>query len=161
MRRFCRSLDEDAFRVVAERHYDAALRKAVARLGDRSAAEDAVQEALIRLVRNRRRYCDGRPFAPWFYAILRNVCIDLYRRERRYRDAVSKLPEMLPEPGPDLGALDHAGALLEGLTPDAARLVRLRFFHGFSFAELARELRCSADAAKKRVQRVVRELREQ
>jgi RNA polymerase sigma-70 factor (ECF subfamily) len=159
MRRFRRSLDEAAFRVLADRHYDRALRIAFGRLGDRTAAEDAVQEALVRVVRNRRRYRAGKPFAPWFHTILRNVCTDIHRSELRRRRTVAAFQVMAPETVPDTRAREHAHALVDSLPPAAARLLRLRYENGFTFAELARELGCSVEAAKKRVQRVLGELR--
>ena len=61
MRRFCESLDDETFHTLASRYYDKALRIAKERLGRDSAAQDAVQEAMIRVVRFRRRYRPAKP----------------------------------------------------------------------------------------------------
>jgi RNA polymerase sigma-70 factor (ECF subfamily) len=51
--------------------------------GDVPWVDDVVQETLISVHRARHTYDQGRPFAPWFYAIARRRTIDVLRRERR------------------------------------------------------------------------------
>lgn len=72
------------------RAYEApALRAATAILGDGESARDAVQDAFVRAYRSLDEFDLTRPFAPWFFGILRNRCRDLARsrtaRERRRR----------------------------------------------------------------------------
>jgi RNA polymerase sigma-70 factor, ECF subfamily len=159
MGRFRKTLDEDIFRVLASRHYEPALRIAEQRCGDAAAAQDAVQEALIRVVRHRRRYDPSKPFAPWFHTILRNICSDLYRkavRQQQARDAYEASLEIL---SPDDASIAHARALTGDLPADQAQLLDLRYQQGMSLREISNRLGCSIEAAKKRLQRVVRSLR--
>ncbi len=66
-----------------------ALGIAAIALRDRAEAEDAVQDAMIRLVRHYGRRPEDE-WRPLFYRILRNRITDLQRR-RRIRDAVTAL----------------------------------------------------------------------
>ena len=45
--------------------------------------DDVAQETLLTVHKARHTYDLGRPFAPWFYAILSSRLIDVIRRERR------------------------------------------------------------------------------
>ncbi len=159
MRRFCQTLDEECFRVLAARHYAGALRLAQGRLGSEDAAQDAVQEALIRVVRYRRRYNPSKPFAQWFYTLLRNVCTDLYRKEQRHREALETFSEVRPAIRAETSALERVLDLTAGLPPTDAQMLGLRFVEGFSLGEIGSQLGCSLDATKKRFQRLLKRLR--
>ena len=49
--------------------------------------------------------------------------------------------------------------LLAGLTAKHARLLRMRFLDGLSIERIARKLRCSQEAASKKLQQVIKRLR--
>ena len=158
MRRFCETLDESVFRKLAERYYDRALRIAEDQLANGTTAYDAVQETFIRVVRHCKRYDPDKPFSPWFFTILRNVCADFRRKEARHLDALHRLAEAgMPHPGNDATAA-RAGALLECLGGDDVRLLKWRYGQGLSVAESADRLGCTVEAAKKRFQRIIKRL---
>ena len=159
MRRFQETMDEGVFRLLASRHYEAALRLAQKRVGNHSTAQDAVQEALIRVVRYRRHYHPSRPFAPWFHTILRNVCTDMLRQEARRRDSLQNLAEAVPPlPAAD-PRQEKLVELLAGLSGGNAQLLRLRYVCGLSLGELAVQCQSSQEAVKKRIQRLIQRLR--
>jgi len=159
MRRFCRTLDDATFRELTDRHYEHALRFATRQLSDSTAAYDAVQEAFVRVVRYRHRYSPRKPFLPWFFTILRNICIDFRRKETRYLDLLRRAAETLEFSAGDGSAKGRAAEILSQLTERDAELLELRYAHGMSLAEIADTLGCSAEAAKKRVQRLIKRLR--
>jgi RNA polymerase sigma-70 factor (ECF subfamily) len=159
MARFKRDLDEQAFRILAERYFDRAVTVAGRVLGGLADPEDAVQEAFIRVVRYRGRFKTTRAFRPWFYAILRNVCIDMQRKALREAERDRAYAGQPQTAGPAPSALQRVRALMERLTTEDASLLRLRYVDGLSFAEIAAALGCSLAAAKKRHQRVLSRLR--
>jgi RNA polymerase sigma-70 factor (ECF subfamily) len=63
-------------------------RTALNLLGRREGAEDAVQEAFLRVHRGLSGYDSRRAWRPWLYAVAINVCRDM-RRKRRMRAWVS------------------------------------------------------------------------
>ena len=96
-------------------HAGALFAFAVNALGDRGAAEDALQEVFVRAWRARDRYGSERgSVRTWLFAIARNVVVDAHRaRGRRLRSVEAERAEQRAE---------HAGALAD---PYAASLDRL------------------------------------
>lgn len=152
------TLDEDLFARLMNRHYGAALHVAETRLFDYENAVDAVQETFVRIVRNRKKY-DGRRFAPWFYAILRNICTDIIRKEMRrqkkHDDFQAEATEVMPP-----AQRDEFDALIAALPPRDREALTLRYASDLSFVEIAEAIDCTEAAAKKRVQRALQRLRE-
>ena len=158
MRRYQRRLDEGAFETLVARFSGPALTVAEGILCDRGLAEDAVQETFLRLVRSRRRYRPSRPFATWFYTILRNVCTDMLRRRGRRERALRRLASE-PREQEEVGAGLEARDLLGLLMPADRVVLTLRVLHGLAFRDVAVALGISEEAAKKRAQRALRRLR--
>ena len=161
MRRFQQRLDACAFDEIVCRFISPATAVAGHILADAALAEDAVQEAFLRIIRNRRKYVPGKPFSSWFYTILRNICKDMLRRRNRQarlvREVAARGVGRSSEP---VGCTD-AGAKLLAALPDKPRTVlTLRIVHGLGFGEIAAVLGISEEAAKKRAQRALRRLRE-
>jgi len=112
-------------------------------VGNREDAMDVTQEAFLKVHRNWKMRDPGRPFAPWFYAILRNMAIDFVRKRATYReDSSNAAPDISHRPGPE--ALAVKGQVSEKVweairqLPDPQREVLvLRDLHGFSYKEIA------------------------
>jgi len=154
------TLNDAVFTELMNRHYGPALQIAETRLFDKENAIDAVQEAFVRIVRKRKRY-DGRRFAPWFYAILRNICTDIIRKEMRRKQKHSQFQEACAaEPPPESTQNDDFDALIASLSPLDREALTLRYAADLGFDEIAAQLDCSEAAAKKRVQRAIKQLRE-
>ncbi len=158
MRRYQRRLDERAFEALVARFSGPALAVAEGITGDRGLAEDAVQETFLRLVRSRKRYRPSRPFATWFYTILRNVCTDMLRRRARRQRALRGLASE-PRRDEEVDAGLEASDLLGLLPPRDRAVLTLRVLHGLAFRDVAASLGISEEAAKKRAQRALRRLR--
>jgi DNA-directed RNA polymerase specialized sigma24 family protein len=160
MARYQRRLDEAAFGRLVERFLPPALGVARQLLPQRSLAEDAVQETFLRLVRRRERYDPSRPFARWFYTILRNVCTDILRRGARRAEAVEAAGLERARRRGGLAPPTDAWELLERLSADDRAVLTLRIVEDMSFREVGAALGISEEAAKKRAQRALRRLRE-
>jgi len=160
MARFKKHLDETAFERIVSDFTPAAAALAHQMLRDPASAEDAVQEAFVRVIRKRRQYVSSRPFSYWFYAILRNICIDMLRKQKREKEAVQHLTRRIQcyirsEPASD------CIALLKTLPLHERSVLELRAVHSMTFEEIAIALDISTEAAKKRAQRGLRKLRKQ
>jgi len=159
MARFQRAGDAEAFNEVVERSLPRALGVARALLGDASLAEDAVQEAFLRVVRRRDAYVPGRPFGSWFFAILRNVCADARRARARQARLVREVAA-LPRAAPGRADRDvSTPSLLARLPKGEREVLTLRVVQELSFREVAAAMGISEEAAKKRAQRGLRRLR--
>jgi len=78
----CRAGDLDAFERLYEMH--AARMKSIAwnLLGNAGDAEDAVQEAFLKIYRGAKTFRAGAAFSTWTYRILVNTCYDALRRRK-------------------------------------------------------------------------------
>jgi RNA polymerase sigma-70 factor, ECF subfamily len=74
--------DAEAFGQLVTRYQRAAYGHAVALLGRREDARDAMQDGFLAAFRTLRGLDPSRPFFPWFYVILRNRCLSILRRRR-------------------------------------------------------------------------------
>lgn len=160
MARVAARLDGDAMRQLLDRHAGRATSVAARLLHNRTAGEDAVQDAMLRVVRHRSNYQAGQPFTPWFYTILRRVCVDMLRRRSRERAALDRLAAEAPaaaEPASSSG-----GEILETLNqlPRGERdVLALRIIEQLPFNDIGAALGITAQAARKRAQRGLDRLR--
>jgi RNA polymerase sigma-70 factor (ECF subfamily) len=107
---------------------------------NRHDAEDAVQTAALRGLERISGFDETRPFKGWWFAILRNCCIDAVRRSRRARltDLDTEIAMPLDDAEtPDWDSLDRA---IEALSEPHREIVRLRYFAELSYAEIAEAL---------------------
>lgn len=80
------------FRTLVERHSPGALELAERMLGRRVEAEEAVQDAFVRVYRSLDGFRRDSSFSTWFYRIVYNVC--LTRRARRKKPPTVPFDEM-------------------------------------------------------------------
>ncbi len=107
--------DEALIHAVYSEHGRAMLVYATRLLDDRAAAEDVVQEALIRAWRNPDVLTNGRgSVRGWLLTVVRNIVIDRVRA----RDA--RPPEVAEEPDRPPVARDHSDAVAASVTVHAA-----------------------------------------
>ena len=166
----------DAFLAQVERR---AFRVAELNLRQREDAMDAVQDAMLRLVKHYRDKPAGE-WAPLFWGILRRRIVDLQRR-RKVRSIVvgwlgggrdddgDELPAWEPaDPGQDpLGRLhdvqsyaDMAAAVRQ-LPQRQREAFMLRMLEGLDVAETARAMACSEGSVKTHLSRAMHHLRDQ
>jgi RNA polymerase sigma-70 factor (ECF subfamily) len=155
MRQFQRTMDAEAFGQLVDRYGARGLAAARQILADGSAAEDAVQEAFLRVVRARARYEAGRPFGVWFFTILRNVCRDMLRRRGQEARAVCHLSAEAQTVPDEPAGREDLRELLAALSSADRNVLVLRVMHGLALAEVGAALGISEGAAKKRVQRAL------
>ncbi len=150
--------DRDAFATVIQPLLDPAYRLAAVMLGDRSAAEDAVQEASIKAWRKLRQLRgDEASLRPWFLSIVANEC-RMARRQRWW--SVVRVADPSPERDVRAGeaAMDLKDAVLRLPASDRLPLV-LFFYLDLPVDEVARALGVSESAARARIYRAARKLR--
>lgn len=152
--------EESAFALLARRYQGPLLRAAISRLGRRPWAEEAVQEALLCAHRWLATYDSRFSFRTWLWTILLNQCSRVAKREAKHlsQSPADALPHERPDPRPSPLELLLAREASEQLDEMLARLpeaqadaLRLRFFGGLTFPEIAAAMRCSEPGAKLRV----------
>lgn len=97
--------DHEAFDALATAAYHRLYAVARRILRDGYAAEDAVQDALVRAWREIRGLRDPGAFNAWLHRLLVNACRDQVRRNRRRAVEIFDLPTERPEPTDDVARL--------------------------------------------------------
>jgi RNA polymerase sigma-70 factor (ECF subfamily) len=153
-----RAGDGRAFEELLAPLVDPAFRLAMTMLKDRTAAEDAMQEATLKAWRHLDRFRAERSMRPWFLAIVANECRSV-RRGRWW--GVQRLAEVA------LGAAHEdrwadridLDAALDRLPPHHLEVLSLYYHLDLPIDEVARVLGCSEGAARQRIHRALAALR--
>jgi RNA polymerase sigma-70 factor, ECF subfamily len=130
-----------AFAETLERLQPILTSRARAIVGNRSDAEDAVQEAAFRAWRGRDRLRVGADPAPWLKTIVTRTALDLTRRRaRRSGLPIEEHAAFGPSAEESLVRaefLTTVGSAAEHLPPDSRRVFMLHDLAGFSSHEIA------------------------
>ncbi len=157
----CRAGDTEAFRHIVESYQAEALGHAVAILGNRADALDAVQDAFIDAFKSLKRIDVTRRFYPWFYVLLRNRCYKLAtKRAKREMNSSDELEIVAPAPTLRREeAMILEQAVLE-LPAEDRELITLRHWDGLSYEELGQMLQVPAGTIMSRLHYARKKLRE-
>jgi len=161
MRR-CRRGSAEAFEVLVNRYMKDAYFIALGLVGNQEDAMDLSQEAFIRAYRNIKHVKPGHRFFPWFYQILKNLCVS-HLRKRRYRQAASLDAEDCPEVAakddgfcPDVVAgrnetKDRLWRAIGKLDDKHREVIILRHFQNMSYDQIAEALHCNKGTVTSRL----------
>lgn len=161
--------DQDAFGELAQRHWRSAYEIAQGIARNAQDASELVQESLLRAWRALDRFIPDKPFAPWFYRIVRNTSIQFYRSRRRHPvmslnaetdDAQAILQLADPRARHPEEALlqresDQRLASVLARIPERDRaLIVLAHYEGFSYKEIAERLAIPISSVRSRLKAV-------
>jgi RNA polymerase sigma factor (sigma-70 family) len=161
--------DQEAFAELVRRHHGALYGFFRRRALDRHAAEDCVQDTLLRLLRASDTYRPQAPFGAFLVRLARNTLVD-WRRRRREGDLArdERRPGGQPVAGREAEArpgvsagdrLDLAQAVSR-LSVKLRVVVELSIRDGLNHVEIARLLGVPHNTVKTRMHWAVRKLRE-
>jgi RNA polymerase sigma factor (sigma-70 family) len=108
-------------------------------LRDRHNAEDAVQQAAMRGWERFGTFDPDRSFNAWWFAILRNCCIDLVRAANGARTTTLEF-DVIDETTSHAGDWWHLASAMEQLSVDHREILRLKYFADQSYDEIAQTL---------------------
>jgi RNA polymerase sigma-70 factor (ECF subfamily) len=155
--------DVRAFATLVETYYARCLRFALHMLANRDDAEEAVQDAFIRVHRALPRYEEREAFEPWLFRILANRCRTAGGRARRHADVLEygDVPER-----PSTDGADDAFAWREAIHGALAALPReqreaflMRHVEDLSYEDMSVATGARVSALKMRVKRACDTLR--
>ena len=135
----CQNGEKDAFRFLVERYQNQAISHAVAILGNREDARDALQEALLDAFQAIKRFDNSRRFYPWFYVLLRNRCFKM-AAQRKPTDNVEEIEILAAQPGSSREELLMLESALRALSIEDREIVTLKYLDGLSYDELSERL---------------------
>jgi RNA polymerase sigma-70 factor, ECF subfamily len=126
------------FGLLLQQHDDRMRALAYGMLGNRTAMDDALQDAYLKAWRARATFRADSSFATWLHRIVANTCIDHLRR-RRPTVPLEVVEPVDDDPGAEqrIGAVDELQAALDLLHPDQRLAVLLVDGEGLSYDEAA------------------------
>lgn len=156
--------DDDAFARIVETYYLELLAHARRRLRGPQAAEDAVQESLLRAYRALDRFNGEYRLGAWLHRIVENVCADEGNRRRREAELVERITAMPPVAARDLeetARIPDPGFVraLSSLPPTYREALLLRYVDGLPYREVANLTGVTEENARARVHRAQKSLR--
>lgn len=155
--------DGGAFETLYRRYARPVFGLALRRLGDRTRAEDAVQDTFTSVWRSASTYRPERgPGAPWLYAVARNAIVDGARTRVEPLIGETK-DEPAPEIGPPERAEQHWTAwrvhrAMEELPRNERIVLELAYWRGLSQSEIAARLGIPLGTVKTRTRSGLRRL---
>lgn len=152
--------DTRCFDELVRRYRPALLRFCVSYLTDTARAEDVVQETFGKLTDGAALPEDA--LKPWLYRIARNRCLDILRRQQRSPTHHGRQRTGFDAPAPTAGPRTRMARaerralirqIVEQMPEEYRAVLMLKYFEGFSRAEIAETLGVSEAAVKGRIVR--------
>ena len=165
--------DRDAISQLIERHSRRVRDYIRMMVKDRDVAEDIFQETFIKAVRviDEGRYTDNGKFLSWILRIAHNQVIDYFRAQRQDKSVTEsdagydvlgtlQFAERTVEDEIVCEQIEHEARMLVELLPEEQReVVRMRYFGGLSFKEIAEQTGVSINTALGRMRYALINLR--
>ncbi len=151
----------EAFEALVRAHYQRLANLAYRYLQSDAAAEDAVQEVLLKVWRRRQALNLADPL-PYLYQAVRNECLMALRRRRRWAMTALDAQEIEAPTGEGETAADLQAAITCAVAalPGRCRLVfTMHREQDLSYAEIARILGISRKTVENQMGRALRTLR--
>lgn len=141
--------DTAAYEMLYDRYSSVVMGFALKITGDRSLAEEILQETFWRVWRKADLFQTQRgAFTSWFFGIARNLSIDILRRQRTEVQPADESDQMIEQTAdPSLDVPETAWvrvkhqqmrAAIESLPTDQRYVIELAYFRGMTRQEIAR-----------------------
>ncbi len=146
----CKKGDREAFASIVQHYMKPAYYVALGYVGKPEDALDLSQDAFVNAFRHIKRFDSSKNFFPWFYSILKNLCMNHLNRIRRRKE--DSIEEMAEEEGqvsipietvsPEESVLRRdlevkIGEALQRLRPREREIIILQHFQDYSYQEIA------------------------
>ena len=162
--------DREAFDELVKATYQGAYTLAYRLTGNEEDAKDVVQDAYLRAYKSIRRFRGDAAFSTWLYRITAN-CASTYlvKRTKARHEELDEETSAVVDERPEIDPVQRSDAeyerrrlteALEQLPPEMRAVVVLRDVYDLSHEAIAAELGISEGAAKVRLHRARRKLRE-
>jgi RNA polymerase sigma-70 factor, ECF subfamily len=166
----CKKGDEQAWKQLVEATSRQVYTLCLRILNDPDDAAEATQETFVKVYRNLKTFRGEAQFSTWLYRVASNTAISKHRGRKRRRERESGIDDVgLSEVASPRSTEDEAsvridteavGRALQQLPEHYRVAVVLRDVYGMSMDEIAKKMKISETAAKVRVHRGRKRLKE-
>src|SRR5438552_14626748 len=121
-----------------------------ARVGNRADAEDLTQQVALKAIPRLRQGAPASAIRGYLFATARSVLGAFWSTRLGLSEAElhEDLAMAIPAGPPSEEPAERARRILEGLSDNYRRVLELRFLHGYSLKEVAKEMRSTVGAVK-------------
>jgi RNA polymerase sigma-70 factor (ECF subfamily) len=131
---------KEAYKYIVLKYMKKAYYIALGFLHNEQDALDASQEAFIKAYKNIKSFDLNRKFFPWFYQIVRNICLEKIRKKKKASEIPLNGIRILESPEKDREMKEVLWKGIDELPMEQKEIIILRYFQGFSYQEIAQIL---------------------
>jgi RNA polymerase sigma-70 factor (ECF subfamily) len=157
--------DDQAYATIFREHYSWLVLSATRLLGDRSLAEEVVQDVMLELWRRREELALTGPLRAYLHQSARNRALNHLRHGRTVRQSEPYVrpPSAAPRPDARVSSRELQDAVAEAmseLSPPQREVFEMSRRDGMTYPEIASALDISVKTVEARMGRALRHLRE-
>lgn len=139
-------------------YQDKLVHHAFFKLGDKEEAEDVVQEVIVKVFRERKKYKDLANPIGYVFRMVSNACIDKLRvkknMELKKENYLKETPDRFSEDSSikllEKEEYERINAILSKIPPDQAEIIQQRVIDEMSFVEISKVLEIPITTVKSR-----------
>jgi RNA polymerase sigma-70 factor (ECF subfamily) len=129
--------NREAYHEIVSRYMKKAYYVALSFVHNHQDALDISQEAFIKAFRKIKSFSTQKPFFPWFYKLMKNLCLDHLRRRSRAKEISLEGIPVQAEEREDREMKEVLWRGIESLPFEQREVVILRYFQQMSYSEIA------------------------
>lgn len=128
---------KEAYQVIVTRYMGKAYYIALGFVHNQQDALDISQEAFIKAYRKIKTFDADRPFYPWFYEIIKNLCLDHLKRRKQKKEVPLNGVRILKDEKEDRELKATIWKGIDALPFEQKEIILLRYFQQLSYQEIA------------------------
>jgi len=153
--------DKEAYKTIVVRYMKKAFYTALGFSGNFDDALDLSQEAFVRAYKALSRFDTTKPFFPWYYRILRNVCLNFQRKKTRLQEVpIETVKESASQFSEKESFSREIWDAISELGANEREVTVLKYFEGYTCKEIARVLDCPIGTVMSRLYYARKQLKE-
>lgn len=129
--------DKEAYQQIVSRYMRTAYFVALGFVHNHQDALDISQESFIRAFRRIKSFNPQKPFFPWFYQLMKNLCIDHLKRRSFRKEIPLDGIQVLDREREDREMKEVLWKGIERLPFEQREVIILRYFRQLSYQEIA------------------------
>ncbi len=129
--------DKEAYRHIVTRYMTRAYSIALGFVHNHQDALDLSQDCFIKVFRKLKSYDTRRPFFPWMYEVLKNLCLDHLRRRKTKAEIPLEGLQVVKAEKEDREMKIVVWRGINSLPADQKEIILLRHFQQLSYKEIA------------------------
>ncbi len=129
--------DREAYQGIVQRYMQTAYYIALGFVRNPQDALDVSQDAFVRAFRKIKQYDPEKRFFPWFYRLLKNLCLDHIKKRRRLAEVPLEDVQVFQEDKHNRELKEIIWKGIEQLPFEQREVIILRYFQQCSYQEIA------------------------